>query len=389
MVSNPTTSVTAVLSCPPLKKAIETHDKHNLKDLIGNVVFQTSLNEAVANNSEGTPIFLQFQELPGCHTCTNYAANVLAHPLMAEFISTFFIPVLVNNNPAYFTTEDSDTLARFNEPHENNPTSRVLSPDGNTVVASSGDVWTLTGIFEYLVRALVELGAGKELSGKRWIDALATSAGWRFVKDSAGFVVGLSDLEGEVETATFFMECYWGGEALFGDVFGIISTFPGWLDGVEVVEVQFDTVKTGFPELLEKVLERDGFGVFVHNEVQAKFVKESGVAETLMKDRRDEKGMLKEIQWISKRTEVKYHLRNKEGGALGRLPLTTAQQVWVNAALSDRAEIAIIQSLLSPKQIDLWTQLVDGDMDDIAFGPDADSGLAEHLDLLETKLNLK
>ncbi|KAJ3015354.1 UNVERIFIED_CONTAM: hypothetical protein HDU68_012765, partial [Siphonaria sp. JEL0065] len=177
MLRNPTATQAAPTACPLRLKAIEAHSKEEPKDLVGNVNFCHSLVEA-AELPISKPIFLQFQELPGCHTCTSYAANVLAPPLMAEFLATFFTPVLVNNNPKFTTEEDVRVLSKFNEPFENNPTSRIVLND-ESLVANSGDVYSLQEIFTYAVNALLKIGdekVARELN-VAWVDALALSAG--------------------------------------------------------------------------------------------------------------------------------------------------------------------------------------------------------------------
>ena len=50
--------------------------------------------------------------------------------------------------------------------------------------------------------------------------------------------------EGEFETATFSMFCYWTGEATVGRVDGVLASRIGHWDGREIVQVDFDPQQT-------------------------------------------------------------------------------------------------------------------------------------------------
>ena len=47
---------------------------------------------------DNKPIFLLFQEVPGCSTCQRYGKQVLSHPLIVEAIETCFVPLAIHNN---------------------------------------------------------------------------------------------------------------------------------------------------------------------------------------------------------------------------------------------------------------------------------------------------
>ncbi len=42
------------------------------------------------------------------------------------------------------------------------------------------------------------------------------------------------------ETVIYSMHCFWTGEALFGNVNGVIATTAGWQNGKEVVKVEYN-----------------------------------------------------------------------------------------------------------------------------------------------------
>lgn len=55
---------------------------------------------------------------------------------------------------------------------------------------------------------------------------------------------------GHREVATFAMPCFWSGEAHFGGQPGVYRTTPGYLEGKEVVRVEFDPAVTSREDLL-------------------------------------------------------------------------------------------------------------------------------------------
>ena len=60
---------------------------------LGNVHWLRSYDDAqLKSKTEGKPILILFQEIPGCQTCRSYGSDVLTHPLLVEAIETYFIP---------------------------------------------------------------------------------------------------------------------------------------------------------------------------------------------------------------------------------------------------------------------------------------------------------
>ena len=65
------------------------------------------------------------------------------------------------------------------------------------------------------------------------------------------------------------MHCFWEGEANLGNLNGIISTNPGYMNGYEVVEVEFNPSVISFSELVEKAKYGDAASkVFFQDETQ-------------------------------------------------------------------------------------------------------------------------
>ncbi len=58
---------------------------------LGAVTFSRDFDGSLVQSKEtGKPIFLLFQEIPGCSTCTNFGKNVLSHPkLVPSFVGCY------------------------------------------------------------------------------------------------------------------------------------------------------------------------------------------------------------------------------------------------------------------------------------------------------------
>jgi len=164
--------------------------------------------------TSGKPIFLLFQEVPGCSTCVGFGESVLSHPLLVEAIESEFVPLAIHNNKS---GADSEVLARFSEPEWNNPVVRLVDEAGADLLPRVDGVWSTHEIATRMVDALTAHG--------------------RDVPDYLRWVVTET---APAKRATFAMGCYWRGEACLGDLPGVVATTAGSLGGREVVEVSFD-----------------------------------------------------------------------------------------------------------------------------------------------------
>ena len=82
-----------------------THSQDELSILkdnpveVGTVKWSRDLDSALADSEQsGKPVFLLFQEVPGCAGCQKFGREVLSQPLLVEAIEDEFIPVVVFNN---------------------------------------------------------------------------------------------------------------------------------------------------------------------------------------------------------------------------------------------------------------------------------------------------
>src|SRR5262245_52917392 len=107
---------------------------------LGRVHFGRNVDAALAQAASAKkPVFLLFQEIPGCATCKSFGAGPLTHPLLVESIETLFVPVVVHNNKG---GEDAQALERFHEPAWNNPVVRWLDGAGRDLIPREDGVWS-------------------------------------------------------------------------------------------------------------------------------------------------------------------------------------------------------------------------------------------------------
>ncbi|KAJ3320585.1 hypothetical protein HDU76_000269 [Blyttiomyces sp. JEL0837] len=233
---------------------------------VGQVKFDRNLDMA-CHASNGKPIFLQFQEIPGCRTCTSWGDNILTPPLQVEFFETFFTPVAIHNNSNI--PSDLQVMKKFGEPSWNNPVVRILDSHTQTdIIPRLDGIYNTAGVIGYAISGLVKHFNSKVILPS-WVDFMAVAAGLHLSREASGYVIDAYPIRRE--SATFFMGCYWQGEVVLGDIAGVVSTWPGWCDGVEVVEVVYDADVVSFEEIV-KVAVNAGFGVVIHDETQKRSV---------------------------------------------------------------------------------------------------------------------
>ena len=201
------------------KNRIAQNTKNNPVEL-GKVAWIRDLDEGIEQaKATQKPIFILFQEVPGCSNCTRYGNVVLSHPLIVEAIETYFVPVCIYNN---HKGKDATSLKRFNEPAWNNPVVRLVEAENQAdIVPRIANFRSTFDVVDGMKRVLdakgIETGA--------WFDLLHAEQ---------------SAMEAGLETATFTMYCFWTGEGFFGQQKGVMATKPGFQNGHEVVQVQYD-----------------------------------------------------------------------------------------------------------------------------------------------------
>lgn len=281
--------------------------------------FDAALGLAAAQKK---PVFLLFQEIPGCATCKNYGGEVLSHPLLIEAMETEFVPVVIRNN----TSGDAEERIRksFDEPAWNNPVARLISADRKDLVPRLDGVYSVDGVAARMVEAL----AAADRTVPAYLRLLAD--------ESAARRRGL-------ERATFGMRCFWEGEARLGEIAGVMQTRPGFVGGMEVVEVEFDPRTVTFEMLVGQARTRNcATRIFARTDGQFRKLQTLAKSGDL-----PEAAFARSDEPIRPDKEPKYYLSKSP---LRFVPMTEAQACGCNTALAFGLQP---EAFLSPRQIAL------------------------------------
>ena len=196
---------------------------------LGKVKWLRDLKTATTQSSnENKPIFLLFQEVPGCSTCRNYGQNVLSHPLIVEAIETYFVPLAIHNNKG---GKDKEVLDYFGEPSWNNPVVRIVDHKKKNLVNRISGNYSVLGLTE----AMIEVLNLKKQAIPAYLSLLQEE---------------LTAKESRIQTAYLSMYCFWSGEKKLADIDGVIETQAGFMGGREVVKVNFSLDKISYEDLL-------------------------------------------------------------------------------------------------------------------------------------------
>lgn len=267
---------------------------------------------------EQKPIFILFQEVPGCMNCQRFGKEVMSNPLIVDVIEHEFVPLCIFNNKK---GKDAEVLALFNEPSWNNPVVRIVQPDGKELTSRMARFHPkeiVDGIGDALQNAKREIPAYFNLLAK------ATTAQY-----------------GEVEEAVFPMYCFWSGELKLGQVEGVVNTLPGFMNGREVVKVTYDRQATSYEDVLKEAKRLRAIeGAFV------KGVKQQTSAEDVLG-----KSNIRGLGQFTLDGEPKYYMSHT---VYKHIPMLATQRIEVNRALYQRRDP---QRYLSPSQIDLYQKL--------------------------------
>ena len=282
---------------------------------LGQVHWLRNMNEAQAfAQQKDRPIFVLFQEVPGCATCRNYGQNVLSHPLIVEAIETLFIPLAIYNNKQ---GEDAKVLKYFKEPSWNNPVVRIVDNEKQDIIPRVNGNYSQLGIVDAMLQALHLSGT----AAPKYLELLA--------EELRAKVLG-------TEKATFSMYCFWTGEGTYGKLDGVIATKPGFMDGREVVEVEYNPGTISYEELMQKGQKaRCASKAYTHsNEQQQSAQKILGSAATAKSFKPDR--------------EPKYYLSKT---AYRFVPMTPTQAARANSLVGANKSPA---DILSARQLELY-----------------------------------
>ena len=280
---------------------------------LGHVAWERDFELALSKAQQvDRPVFILFQEIPGCATCRNYGQDILTDPLIVEAIESLFVPVAIyNNRPG----KDAEILKSFGEPSWNNPVVRIVNPlQADLSPRLSGD-YSKAGVIQAMITAL-------ETDGQTPPPYLSLLLETHQASQS------------KTETAVFSMYCFWSGEKGFGDMPGLVASEPGFMGHKEVVKVEYNPQVISYQEVLAYATEEDiSSHVFVANDQQAMIAnKQEAVEQT-------EQGTFRPDH------TPKYYLAQTD---YRFVPMTHLQASKANAMIGNRQDPAV---LFSPRQL--------------------------------------
>jgi len=295
-------------------------DKSDTPRELGAVHWRRGFDAAqAAARTEGKPLLILFDEVPGCSNCTGYGDAVLSHPLIVEAIESNFVPVAVYNN---VKGDDERVLRAFNEPAWNNPVVRIVAADRAELAPRVNFDSGLSGLSAALVAALDK--------AKRPVPAYLTLLSEEAAARGRG-----------AQRAVFTMLCFWEGEARLGGLPGVIETRPGFVKGEEAVEVWFDSTRVSYSDLVRAASKMQcAKHVFTQSDdQQSTAAREVGDAAVRCADalRPDQ-----EPKYFLAATPLKY------------LPMTATQACRVNSAIRENQDPS---KYLSPRQVEVLERI--------------------------------
>ncbi len=192
--------------------------KNNNPIELGKVSWERDYSLALSQSKKtGKPLFILFQEVPGCGTCQRYGHHVMSHPFIVEAIETHFVPLVIYNNKG---GADKKILRKFNEPSWNNPVVRIIDSDENELVSRISGKYSVGSVLTGIINAMHKTG-------------LTIPA---YLSDFHTQVVSKNVLN----EVNFGMYCFWSGEKNIGAIGGVFSTEAGFMNGGEVVKIKYD-----------------------------------------------------------------------------------------------------------------------------------------------------
>ena len=188
---------------------------------LGKVQWLRDYDEAVQQSATtGKPVFLLFQEVPGCSNCTQYGNGILSHPLIVEAIESEFVPLAIYNNKG---GPDGAIVKKFKEPTWNNPVVRLINEDGTDYEPRISNFRSTRILLQSMARALFKSGRATP----QYLSLLATE----YIDDQPA-------------EAYFSMYCFWTGEKEIAQLDGVLATEAGFMHGKEVVKVTYNEATT-------------------------------------------------------------------------------------------------------------------------------------------------
>ena len=278
---------------------------------LGQVHWLRNYNEAISQAKEkDLPVFIFFQEVPGCSTCSTFGHQVMSHPLIVEAIESHFVPLIIYNNK---DGADAAILKQYKEPSWNNPVIRIVDHMGKDIVPRHAGAYDPAQVVNTIQNAL--------LADHKIIPNYLTLLS--------------SELSNNNAEAVLSMYCYWTGEKVIGKLDGVTATQAGYMNGSEVVKVNYNPDKISYDELVSKASKSQcADEVYTDNTQERKLAWANKIPS---------KGM--NSYKVSK--DDKYYLAHTE---YANIPMTAIQATKANAMLSNQQSPA---EILSPRQLEV------------------------------------
>ena len=264
------------------------------------------------------PVFILFQEVPGCSTCRNYGKDVLSHPFIVEAIEDNFVPLVIHNNKK---GKDAEVLKKYKEPSWNNPVARIVNAEGKMIANRIAGNYSKLGVIDAMIQAQTKEGKAIPTYLSLFREELIAEA-------------NLSEI-------SLSMFCFWSGEKELGAIQGVVSTEAGYMDGREVVKVRYNDKTIDAKSIIKKAASKNCADAVYINEGSKEQFAFKHIPVRDYKSYRSDK-------------ETKYYLYKSP---LKQIPMTELQALKVNRAL---ATGGAPEDYLSPRQIEMANQLRSG-----------------------------
>ncbi len=290
---------------------------------LGNVHWYRSYDKAIKSaKAQNKPVFILFQEVPGCATCKNYGNNLLTHPHIVETIETYFIPLVIYNNKG---GDDADILRKFNEPSWNNPVARIIDPDAESdIVKRLNGRYDMESLVSFVSNGIIESGS----LIPEYFNLLHQEVAARDIRETH-----------------LSMYCFWSGEKALGTLDGVLSTKAGFMNGTEVVKVKYDANQVAEDKLISFAAGKQcADAVYTNDKREEKAAQKNNI-------RTKSEGKFRPD------SQPKYYTYNTD---YRYLPMTSLQALKVNNAISKRESQ---DEFLSPRQIEVLALIKNGKID--------------------------
>ena len=280
---------------------------------LGKVKWLRNLDQAKKEAAQKKlPIFLLFQEVPGCATCRNFGNDVLSHPLIVEAIQTYFVPLAIYNNKG---GHDAEVMNLYKEPAWNNPVFRFIDETGKDIQPRHSGQYSAASVVKAINTALTK--TNRLIPG--YLSLLET------------------ELNAYTDELYLEMYCFWSGEKNIGSQPGVVYTEPGYSNGKEVVKVVFDQNLTSADKIVSSA-RKSGNADAIHEKLGHKTKAGTDIKSLPLKNYSIDK-------------DLHYYLKNS---VYANLPLTPMQATKINSAIGSGTNPS---TYLSPLQLKMLEEI--------------------------------